>query len=799
MLTTLSTLDQTLSQANHSRDAVAKLMATENIHIVHCPSATTATFNTESRVLTLPIFKNMTAELYDMFIGHEVGHALWTPTTATEIVDAMKRIDPRRPLYSKMLLNVCEDVRIEKFIKNKYPGLGRSFSKGYQWMMDKDFFQINGKDVNTLPLVDRVNLYFKPGLYGHVQVKFNAQEQVVVNQIAAANTWTTMVDAAKALYDLAEKQAEEQPQAQQPQPQQGGKSGNGTPIEGGSQQQEGSGSGSGEGQDSEGNNPSSGNGSGGNNPNGQDKNDGKSAGNGGNNKSSGGGTFNQDGNSTQEAMEKALQKMVSDSGVEMRNLTMPEQDLSNIVYGFKEIMRDFKANETAFVSSCVANKVDPIDQRGGMTPDQRLSIFTRENRGAILTMVRRFEMKMNADVSRRTSESRSGTINMGKIHSYKLIDDIFLSNSEVAAGKNHGVVFYIDWSSSMSNNLDSTVKQLLNMTEFCRTLSIPFDVYAFTTNNVAITQNKDKLKSTESRYGSCKKLMYPNSNDNNLSLSDSFGLLHWLSSSMGRNEYRTAAGNMLELSSYISNKMKAPMGGSHHGRYGASIYSNNANDNLRHLMLDGTPLDNAAASAFKIVPMFKAKHNLQVVTFCILTDGESSGDCLDRKSAYTSTQGYRYGQAILTVNNRRFATAATERSHSIPSWHFLIEVLKNAYGINTMGMYLSDMTPRRLNEYTSNLFESCKLTKVDIATATSNANKEFTSEGFVLLPHAGFDKWLLIQASTEIVNTTEMLNDVRAGDAKGAAKAFSKGMTKSLVSRNLLTIIADTCSTSVGL
>ena len=52
-------------------------------------------------------------------------------------------------------------------------------------------------------------------------------------------------------------------------------------------------------------------------------------------------------------------------------------------------------------------------------------------------------------------------------------------------GKNHGLLFVLDWSGSMANELMATVKQLLNLTAFCKKVQIPFEVYAFTNEWVA--------------------------------------------------------------------------------------------------------------------------------------------------------------------------------------------------------------------------------------------------------------------------------------------------------------------------
>ena len=58
---------------------LAKLLATENITIQH-NNVKTASFDVKNRVLTLPIFKQKSGDVYDMLIAHECAHALWTLT-----------------------------------------------------------------------------------------------------------------------------------------------------------------------------------------------------------------------------------------------------------------------------------------------------------------------------------------------------------------------------------------------------------------------------------------------------------------------------------------------------------------------------------------------------------------------------------------------------------------------------------------------------------------------------------------------------------------------------------------------
>ena len=66
--------------------------ATENLTVVH-KKIPTAYFDVKNRILACPTFKDdISNELYDLFMGHEVGHALNTPFEVLYIL-LSKRIE----------------------------------------------------------------------------------------------------------------------------------------------------------------------------------------------------------------------------------------------------------------------------------------------------------------------------------------------------------------------------------------------------------------------------------------------------------------------------------------------------------------------------------------------------------------------------------------------------------------------------------------------------------------------------------------------------------------------------------
>ena len=168
------------TKTRDTKSLLAKLMASEDINVEYRNNISTAAFNTENRTLLMPVFKDISENTTDLFLGHEVGHALFTPTGV--INDVMAKGGT-----FKSLVNIVEDARIEKMIQSKFPGLRRNFYEGYSELMDKNFFGLNGEDVNELNFIDRINIHFKIGT--RAGVEFSDEEQTYVDRIANLRSW----------------------------------------------------------------------------------------------------------------------------------------------------------------------------------------------------------------------------------------------------------------------------------------------------------------------------------------------------------------------------------------------------------------------------------------------------------------------------------------------------------------------------------------------------------------------------------------------------------------------------------
>jgi len=150
------------------KSQLAKLLATEDLVVEH-RKVSTAQFNVHSRILTLPMWESASNVVYDLLVGHEVGHALYTPDE-----DLPKSIP-------HSFINIVEDARIEKLMKRKYPGMSKTFFKGYNQMRDDDFFKLDDEDLDEFNLADSANLYFKIGNF--VDIQFSDEEMSIVRMI----------------------------------------------------------------------------------------------------------------------------------------------------------------------------------------------------------------------------------------------------------------------------------------------------------------------------------------------------------------------------------------------------------------------------------------------------------------------------------------------------------------------------------------------------------------------------------------------------------------------------------------
>jgi hypothetical protein len=412
---------------------LAKLLATENLIVNHNSEAHTASFDTKTRVLTMPVFNFDNENVYNMLIGHECSHALITPP------DWMDDIPDNVPFD---FVNVVEDVRIEKYIQNKFPGLRRDFSLGYDELNKCDFFSIDGKDIADFAFIDRINLHFKLG--HRALVPFTSEEMVYVNAIDDADTWDKVLLVSTMLSDYINEQSEsvEQETTQQ--------------SDGGDDNQQSSAS---------------------NTTVECDEGSDNSSGDTGENDKE----LDETTSETQKSFDDKLQNNTNQYGPKIRYIKYESFDHKNRVIPIQCIREDFEAFREQ--RDALTNAIPLIDA---------YNQFIRDIKRDVNFMVQQFEMRKSADTHARTQVHKTGVLNTNQLHNYKLTDDIFLRQSVTPDGKSHGLVMYLDWSGSMSDIVLSTVKQIIVLAQFCRKVQIPFDVYTFTSGEKS-RSNDQKL------------------------------------------------------------------------------------------------------------------------------------------------------------------------------------------------------------------------------------------------------------------------------------------------------------------
>ena len=538
------------------KGTLAKLLATENLQVEH-RKVPTAYFEVDKRILCLPIWKNVSGDVYDLLVGHEVGHALYTPMEYGE----------QSKVLPQDILNVLEDVRVEKLMKRRYPGLSKSFYRGYNELDEKNFFELQGKDISKMSLIDRINIHYKVGVFGNrTIVPFIREEMVFVNKASQTESFEDIINLAEEIVEYLKLKKEQTPDEME-------------------QQQSSASAGQGEGSDDGESMPMPGNQS--DSLQSSTINDSGDSASGGDDEMTDTSSTDIGGKSpiideftseTAQALAEKLKDLVDEFSKEYAYISSPVFDLSTTIITFSETYSIFAEYFTA------------QRERTPKIYEDVLSAYRKYKKDSIKTvnyLVKEFECKKAADQYQRSSTSNTGVLDTKKLHTYKWSEDLFKKVTTIPDGKNHGLVFYLDWSGSMANEMKQTIKQLFDLVWFCKKVSIPFRVYAFS----------DSYTNTAIKPGNPIK-----SKPNTIHVDTNFRLLEFLSSKMNA--------KMLDKQmEYLWHQAEAFRG------QGDYCYS---------FALSGTPLAETILSTPKVVDHFKQIEKVQKVNVIYLSDGEAA-------------------------------------------------------------------------------------------------------------------------------------------------------------------------------
>lgn len=595
-----------------SKAILARLMATENITVEHVPTAQTAYFDTETRRLVFPCWKGMSNDLYDMLAGHETGHALFTPAGAAVLVDAIRKVDTRNgSSAAKTFLNIVEDARIERLMKARLPGLRRSFFNAYKELMEHPLFVDMFPQVAEMRFIDRINMHYKWGAW--LTVPFTAEELPLVKAVEETKTWDDVIEVAHRIWEMQRQQENAEPQERQEQ-QQGSESGEGAEGADGQQGQQ---------QDNPQGSSST------REPNkdmdaGESKSQQKQQDAKGDEqtKSKGDQSKAQSASSKgQDAAGNEASETNSNQQKMDREPTAAETDtlMQTASNGF----RDLKAQYYMPVTVPAFNtKIGVIGFRDTVLP--LLEKFNTLNGGADLLakweatsrrdvslMQQEFLRRMAADASARTSVSDTGSIDVNRLWSYKISDDIFLQNTTVRNGQSHGIVIFVDFSGSMGAIMMETIRQMLMLAAWCRRSGIPCDVYGFSDGMGTKWTGKDQHGYPLSPW------IHRDQDGSRVDLDHGMRLVHLVSTKgLSERDWRSTAGGLMA----VFNARNA--------YYTPNTSAWSSEEEYRHacrlFSLNSTPTVAATAAALTVVEQFKRQNGLQIVHFVTLTDGQPS-------------------------------------------------------------------------------------------------------------------------------------------------------------------------------
>ena len=555
---------------------LARLLATENLIVEHRKTPT-ASFDVDRRVLTLPMWDNASGVVYDMLVGHEVGHALFTPNEDwRDIADCPKDF-----------VNVIEDARIEKLMKRKFPGLRKSFSGGYKELNDKDFFAIADEDISKFSLIDRINLHFKVG--ASAMIPFSIEEQVFVARTDVAETFEEVLQIAVDVHKFSNKV--EDPMTHEEMLEEAAQRENESTDDEQSEQQEQQGESDQSAEDMPAPQPS-------NAP-----------------------TQQQDWDDEEETDDVDNMSEGGDTSKTQRAFDQASEDLSSRHHGrnpiYVEIPEAIDLDNHIVDWTVLHNWIDSqaVDVENYEFVDNQYYEFRKQSQKEVNYLVKEFECRKSADAYARAGQSKTGVLDTSKLHTYRYNEDLFKKVTVLPDGKNHGLLFLLDWSGSMANEILATVKQVLNLTAFCKKVQIPFEVYAFTNEwyaaKRAMSENPGVDFSYE-RMGVEKNTVHIDPNH--------FHMMNFVSSRSNAREYERQCKNLFREACCYR----------YHVHYSATF----------GVGLSGTPLNEAIVMLNYIIPEFKKQNDLQKVNVCVLSDGEAQAVAyghevyLDHKDEY---------------------------------------------------------------------------------------------------------------------------------------------------------------------
>jgi len=776
------------------KSILAKLLASENVIVEH-GKFSTASFDTKNRVLRLPIWKEMSGNLYDLLVLHEVGHALYTPEEGHHDAEGHGK-------GFKSFLNVVEDARIERKIKNKFPGGRRAFVEGYNDLMKRDFFGIkkHDLDVNGLGLIDRINLHYKVG--DHLEILFSDEESVFVDRIDKAETWKQVVKICEDLYEYAKENESETDMSDHEwekfmkeddeedsdwdenydpsdyedyedsdESSDAGDAGEET----GEEESDGPGD-----NDTTGGDASDEEGS----EEGSEKEDSERSEKSKEGSPSSGAEGGEDGtyepeSKTDTNFRNNENELVSDEAKAYKYLNLPINiDLKNVVVNFSDIYEEYRTHfETG-------------SSRYGSTGDEMFTYstekfkdFRNKNKKVVEYLAKEFEMKKAAREHSRAATANSGILSSEKLYTYKYNEHLFKKLTITPDGKNHGLVMFVDWSGSMGQNMKGTIEQMLTLVMFCKRVNIPFEVYAFSDSYTRYNDNVEGVDDDGHFRGKDGSVNYGDLVVNR------FNLLNLFSSRMRAKQLHEAYIYMTATADYYSRNYS----------YGSREVYVSIPDRMN---LGGTPLDSTLIMSFPVMRDFIKKNQVDVINSIFLTDGDSHHNNTYWKANTDETEISDIGRYDISGENVILRDPVSKKQIQIrrsgghsrrAMTSTLVKFLREVFDINIVNFFLIGKMRKwdmmnHIDEMKSMKEDQSETEWIDVDLAL----KKFRKDKYIVAPEAcGFNEQYLILGGKNLEVHEEQLEVAEDASVAQLARAFKKFSSGKLEKRKLLSRFID--------
>jgi len=777
--------------AHEVQNTLARLLTNENIQVHRSAQYTTAFCDIENRKIGLPIVMNAPREVYDLFIGHEASHALFSDMKSYNEFLSHPILKNQHSLY-----NILEDIRIEKLILSRYPGLIKDFFLGYKHLYESNFFGVESRTielVNTMHIMDRLNLLSKL-TKRLVSPSFTAEEQKLVDEAMAIMTHEQLITVAIKLmkYITKPEPKKEEPKFE-PSKEKASKDEPSDEVDDGTPPQAQTGSDEPETEEVENTNTTSDESDESDDEESEKTDDEES-----DTQSLGPiessetdeadesdetGESDEAGDDTDKDTEKTDglddNEMHGEEGKNTGDVTdgsgsddqveemPPEEFISstqqnfadNLAKGNEDFAKSVYATDCEFIapsneliSQHVTHWKQLLAARDRDTyymvnilPAKkhladRYAKFTNGNKKLSAMIASEFEHKKAAFQYSRSTIARQGVINVNALHRYKTSDDIFKSIAQMANAKNHGMIFLVDFSGSMHSTIASVIEKTLILTDFCRLVKIPFSVYTFTSCHAS---SRPCIKNATSFIAAD---MAPEDNEFDMRQAH---LCEVLSHEMSAREYDRAKSDL-----YVG------------------LIATHADSISSFEIMGSTPSNEALLIVAYIFRSFIAKTGIAVPSLILLSDGDGCALSLSKANVYQNGQHIPTAYGKLGTKRVQFSYPTHVSQVNLRHQHTLLKYIKEEFGANTICFYISSgyrslqNVMHRLNSFYYSVNSGAAKTHVshaiDIAAVTSTLRKEKIA---ALEDIAGFDKYIFLIGSSSVADDSTFGDTTLAPDA----------------------------------